>query len=83
MTIRYRTTSSFGNIVQKGQNGVPGGYWKLEVWVDGRRRGVHRMPAGRIDNRAPFAVGGKARCGGDITCDYSFGDLNHVRVTKG
>ncbi len=27
---RYRTTRSFGNIVQKGQNGTPGGYFKFE-----------------------------------------------------
>ncbi|MFG2166354.1 PKD domain-containing protein [Micromonospora chersina] len=30
-TIRYRTTYSFGNILQKGQGGTVGGYWKLEA----------------------------------------------------
>ena len=30
VTIRYRTTRSFGNIAQKGQNGAKGGYWKFE-----------------------------------------------------
>ncbi len=27
---RYRTTRSFGNVVQKGQNATPGGYFKFE-----------------------------------------------------
>ncbi|MGY0005435.1 PKD domain-containing protein [Micromonospora sp. I033] len=31
LTIRYRTTYSFGNILQKGQGGTVGGYWKLEA----------------------------------------------------
>src|SRR4051794_38930926 len=30
VTIRYRTTRSFGNIAQKGQNPTAGGYWKFE-----------------------------------------------------
>jgi len=30
VTIRYRTTRNFGNIVQKGQNGTVGGYFKFE-----------------------------------------------------
>jgi PKD repeat protein len=30
VTIRYRTTRSFGNIAQKGQNATAGGYWKFE-----------------------------------------------------
>jgi PKD repeat protein len=30
-TIRYRTTYSFGNILQKGQGGTVGGYWKFEA----------------------------------------------------
>jgi len=30
VTIRYRTTRNFGNIVQKGQNLTPGGYFKIE-----------------------------------------------------
>jgi len=29
-TIRYNTSYSFGNIMQKGQGTVKGGYWKLE-----------------------------------------------------
>jgi hypothetical protein len=31
VTIRYRTTHSYGNIVQKGQAGSAGGYWKLQA----------------------------------------------------
>lgn len=29
-TVRYRTTRSFGNIIQKGQSGTSGGYFKLQ-----------------------------------------------------
>ena len=29
--IRYRTTQDFGNVIQKGQNGNKGGYWKIEI----------------------------------------------------
>jgi PKD repeat protein len=31
VTVRYRTTRPFGNIVQKGQNATNGGYWKIEL----------------------------------------------------
>ncbi|MDG4802064.1 PKD domain-containing protein [Micromonospora sp. WMMD980] len=31
VTIRYRTTYSFGNILQKGQGNTTGGYWKFEA----------------------------------------------------
>jgi hypothetical protein len=30
ITLRYRTTHNFGNIMQKGQHGARGGYFKLE-----------------------------------------------------
>jgi hypothetical protein len=30
VTIRYRSTHSYGNIIQKGQSGNPGGYFKFE-----------------------------------------------------
>lgn len=30
ITLRYRTTHNFGNILQKGQHGARGGYFKLE-----------------------------------------------------
>jgi hypothetical protein len=30
VTVRYRTKQNFGNILQKGQNATPGGYWKFE-----------------------------------------------------
>jgi hypothetical protein len=31
VTLRYRTTRDFGNIIQKGQHGAKGGYFKLEA----------------------------------------------------
>lgn len=31
VTIRYRTTKNFGNIIQKGQSGTSGGYWKFQA----------------------------------------------------
>ena len=31
VTVRYRTDKSFGNLVQKGQNGTAGGYFKVEL----------------------------------------------------
>jgi hypothetical protein len=36
VTIRFRTTRAFGNLIQKGQAGAPGGYWKFQ------------MPRGRV-----------------------------------
>lgn len=30
ITIRYRTTKNFGNVIQKGQSRSPGGYFKLQ-----------------------------------------------------
>lgn len=30
VTIKYRSTQHFGNIIQKGQGGASGGYWKVE-----------------------------------------------------
>lgn len=31
VSVRYRTTKSFGNLIQKGQNGTTGGYFKIEL----------------------------------------------------
>lgn len=31
VTARLRTTAAFGNVVQKGQSGGAGGFWKIEV----------------------------------------------------
>jgi Laminin G domain len=31
VTIRFRTTRRFGNIIQKGQAGAPGGYFKFQI----------------------------------------------------
>lgn len=30
ISFRYKTNRSYGNVIQKGQNGAPGGYWKFE-----------------------------------------------------
>ena len=30
VTIRYRSTHNYGNVLQKGQNATTGGYWKFE-----------------------------------------------------
>ncbi len=40
-SIRYRTTKSFGNIMQKGQGGTAGGYWKFEA-PEGKPRCMFR-----------------------------------------
>ncbi len=127
VTVRLRTTYQFGNIIQKGQNGAAGGYWKLEapagqprcvfqggngvsqtpkspvavddgrwhtvtcfrslsgaeIWVDGVRRASTTKDAGAINNAAQLSIGGKSKCGGSITCDYFFGEIDYVRITKG
>lgn len=31
VTVRYKTTRSWGNLIQKGQNGARGGYFKVEL----------------------------------------------------
>ena len=31
VTVRFRTTHSYGNMIQKGQSTTPGGYWKWEI----------------------------------------------------
>jgi hypothetical protein len=31
VTVRFRTTTSYGNIIQKGQSTTPGGYFKWEI----------------------------------------------------
>jgi hypothetical protein len=31
VTVRFRTTVNFGNIIQKGQSGTAGGYWKWQI----------------------------------------------------
>ena len=31
VSVRLRTARFFSNVVQKGQSGTPGGYWKIEV----------------------------------------------------
>jgi len=56
LTVRLRTTSPFGNVVQKGQSGTVGGFFKLEI-NSGRVSCLHRgdlgtvsITSGRIDD---------------------------------
>ena len=53
VTLRYRTTKHFGNIVQKGQAGSTGGYFKLEN-PNGRLNCVFRgvSPSGSFLRKA-------------------------------
>jgi Concanavalin A-like lectin/glucanases superfamily len=53
VTMRYRTTKHFGNIVQKGQAGAKGGYFKLEN-PNGRLNCVFRgvSPSGSFLRKA-------------------------------
>lgn len=126
-TVRYRTTRSFGNILQKGQGSSTGGYWKLdapngkprclfrggngssrsgytsrdlsdgawhtvrcvrtsgyvEMFVDGVRTSRAEGKSGWIANSAVLSIGGKARCGGKVSCDYFAGDIDYVEIKKG
>ncbi len=45
VTVRFRTTRTPGNVVQKGQDGSPGGYWKIEQ-EEGRPRCAFVGPDG-------------------------------------
>ncbi len=64
VTVRFRTTRSLSNVVQKGQATVPGGFWKVEVSSgkpkclfragNGTQRGVGSSV--RIDNGAFHTV---------------------------
>jgi hypothetical protein len=66
---RMRTTHSFGNVIQKGQAGAPGGYWKFQ------------QPSGKISNTRPVTIAGKGDCDQvEITCDYFSGDLDYVHI---
>jgi len=62
VTLRFRTTHSFGNILQKGQAGTPGGYWKFQN-VRGKVTCLFR---GRADDGT---VQSKAVNSGDIPLD--------------
>jgi hypothetical protein len=67
VSIRLRTARYASNVVQKGQSGASGGYWKVEVhngrvtchFTNSTGRIVAVSSAGRIDNGAWHAV----RCG--------------------
>ena len=58
VTVRFRTTSSPSNIVQKGQHETEGGYWKVEqdegyvrcLFLDGSDRGVAARSVARTDD---------------------------------
>ena len=53
VTVRFRTTTSPSNIVQKGQSGVPGGFWKFEQ-DDGQVKCLFR--GGNGQQRAAWSV---------------------------
>lgn len=46
--VRYRTTNPFGNIVQKGQAGARGGYWKIQL-PQGEASCLFRGPDGETN----------------------------------
>jgi len=58
VTVRFRTTSSPANVVQKGQRFTAGGYWKVEiedgrvrcVFLDEHGRGVVLSAPSRVDD---------------------------------
>lgn len=53
VTVRLRTTSQEGgNIVQKGQSGVPGGFWKMDI----ENRTVYCLFRGPEGSRGVWAV---------------------------
>lgn len=43
--VRYRTGNPFGNLIQKGQSGTPGGYWKIQL-PQGEPSCLFRGPTG-------------------------------------
>lgn len=43
--VRYRTTNPFGNLIQKGQSGSSGGYWKIQL-PQGEPSCLFRGPSG-------------------------------------
>ncbi len=64
VTVRFKTTRAASNVVQKGQSGTPGGYWKFEIHNglatchfrggDGSQRAV--LSTSRVDNGAWHVV---------------------------
>ncbi|HST86552.1 MAG TPA: LamG domain-containing protein [Kineosporiaceae bacterium] len=55
VTIRYRSTHSYGNIIQKGQNGTPGGYFKFEQPL-GIMACLFKGSTGSVAVRSPIAT---------------------------
>lgn len=74
VTVRFRTTNSFGNLIQKGQSGVTGGYFKWEVpkgivkclYRDGSGRQVG-VGSGRALNDGAWHTVRCERTGGTVT----------------
>ena len=52
VTVRYRTTHSFGNLLQKGQAGAAGGYWKIQL-PHGIAQCFFRGPNGNLGASSP------------------------------
>ena len=84
VTVRFRTTSSPANIVQKGQRQTPGGFWKMEH-VDGRVRCSFLD----LDGRSVSAQSGRRTDDGGwhvVTCARTPDDLSlyvdGVRTTR-
>ena len=88
---RMRTTHSFGNVIQKGQAGAPGGYWHtvrcertpsmVTMIIDGVVTSRNRNATGNISNTRPVTIAGKGNCDQvEITCDYFSGDIDYVRI---
>ena len=67
VSVRFRTARYYSNVVQKGQSGTSGGYWKVEVaqgritchFTNSTGRTVAVKSAARYDNGAWHSV----RCG--------------------
>jgi hypothetical protein len=52
VTLRMRTTSNFGNVIQKGQGGTAGGRWKIEV-PKGNVNCAFQGSSGYVEVRSP------------------------------
>lgn len=74
ITIRYRTTHGFGNIMQKGQAGAAGGYWKLEA----PRGELTCQFRGRVDGKL---VVRKVKSGMPLN-DGDWHDVTCIRTAK-
>jgi Concanavalin A-like lectin/glucanases superfamily len=55
VTLRMRTTSNFGNVIQKGQGGVAGGRWKIEA-PKGQIVCTFQGSSGYVDIKSTVAI---------------------------